>query len=196
MEAVFCLNRLFWGPKLANLETSQPKCKIDLNMARARRHYLAGHVWHITHRCHKREFLLKFSRDRRRWIEWLYQSKKRYKYLSVLNYMVTSNHIHLLVYDQAGKDVIPESIRLVAGRVGQEYNNRKNRRGSFWEDRYHATAVESNHYLAECMTYIDLNMVRAGVVEHPSEWEFCGYHEIQNPKKEKELSTSSVYYAY
>jgi putative transposase len=35
------------------------------------------------------------------------------------------------------------------------------------------------------MTYIDLNMVRAGVVEHPSAWAFCGYHEIQSPRKRK-----------
>jgi putative transposase len=42
---------------------------------------------------------LKFARDRRRWIEWLYQAKKRYRALSVLDYMVTSNHIHLLVSD-------------------------------------------------------------------------------------------------
>ena len=55
-------------------------------MARAKRHYLPGHVWHITHRCHKREFLLKFPRDRRRWIQWLYQAKKRYSGLSVLYY--------------------------------------------------------------------------------------------------------------
>ncbi len=55
-------------------------------MARAQRHYIPGHVWHITHRCHKREFLLKFPRDRRRWIEWLYQAKNRYRDLSVLNY--------------------------------------------------------------------------------------------------------------
>ncbi len=31
------------------------------------------------------------------------------------------------------------------------------------------------------MVYIDLNMVRAGVVKHPAEWPMCGYHEIQNP---------------
>jgi len=55
-------------------------------MARAKRHYVPGYVWHITHRCHKREFLLKFPRDRRRWIEWLYQAKKRYSELSVLKY--------------------------------------------------------------------------------------------------------------
>ena len=99
--------------------------------------------------------------------------------------MVTSNHIHLLALDTGGRNVIPDSIKLVAGRTGQEYNVRKNRKGAFWEDRYHATAVEKNLYLRKCMTYIDLNMVRAGVVEHPSQWEFCGYNEIQNPRKRK-----------
>gem|GEM_PF-5338426 len=34
-----------------------------------------------------------------------------------------------------------------------------------------------------CMVYMDLNMVRAGAVKHPSEWDTCGYNEIQSPKK-------------
>jgi len=154
-------------------------------MTRAKRHYIPGYTWHITHRCHKGDFLLKFARDKRRWIEWLYQSKKRYQGLSVLNYMVTSNHIHLLVSDTEGHHPIPDSIKLVAGRTAQEYNMRKKRNGAFWEDRYHATAVDKDRYLRECIAYIDLNMVRAGVVSHPSEWEFCGYNEIQNPRKRK-----------
>lgn len=35
-------------------------------MARAHRHYIPGQVWHLTHRCHKREFLLKFLKDSKR----------------------------------------------------------------------------------------------------------------------------------
>ena len=89
-------------------------------MARSKRHFLPGHVWHITHRCHKKEFLLKFARDRRRWLQWLFEAKKRYG-IRILNYMVTSNHIHLLVVDGGGRDVIPKSIKLVAGRTAQEY---------------------------------------------------------------------------
>ncbi len=151
-------------------------------MARAKRHYLPGHVWHITHRCHKKEFLLKFARDRRRWMEWLFESKKRYG-LKVLNYIVTSNHIHLLVVDGAGRQVIPDSIKLIAGRTAQEFNQRKKRKGAFWEDRYHATAIQCDEHLIKCLTYIDLNMVRTGVVKHPSDWEFSGYNEIQNPRQ-------------
>ncbi len=155
-------------------------------MARAKRHYIPGQIWHITHRCHKREFLLKFAKDRRRWLQWLFEAKKRYG-LPILNYAVTSNHIHLLLVGDDDRDVIPNSIKLIAGRTGQEYNQRKNRKGAFWEDRYHATAVESGEHLFQCLVYIDLNMVRAGVVEHPSEWPFCGYNEIQKPRSKNIL---------
>ena len=40
-------------------------------MARAKRHFIPGYIWHIKHRCHKREFLLKFSKDRRRYMQWI-----------------------------------------------------------------------------------------------------------------------------
>jgi putative transposase len=145
-------------------------------MARANRHILPGHVWHITHRCHKREFLLKFARDRKRWIHWLYEAKRRYG-LSVLNYTVTSNHVHLLVRDR-GKQELPASMQLAAGCVAQEYNRRKSRKGAFWEDRYHATAVATDEHLIQCLLYIDLNMVRTGVVSHPGDWPESGYSEL------------------
>ncbi|MBN2434536.1 MAG: transposase [Spirochaetes bacterium] len=153
-------------------------------MPRAKRYFDSGLIWHITHRCHKKEFLLKFTRDKKRYLAWLYQAKKRYG-LIILNYMVTSNHIHLLVVNKTEclRNVIPRSIQLIAGRTGQEFNQRKNRKGAFWEDRYHVTVVDSDDHLNQCMTYIDMNMVRAGVITHPKEWVYCGYSELLNNKK-------------
>jgi putative transposase len=148
-------------------------------MPRANRYFLPNHVWHITHRCHKKEFLLKFAQDRKRWRYWLFEARKRYG-LCVLNYVVTSNHVHLLVRDRGDRE-IARSMQLIAGRVAQEFNKRKERKGAFWEDRYHATAVDTGAYLARCMAYIDLNMVRTGVVEHPGKWSTGGYVEIQQP---------------
>ena len=121
-------------------------------MPRANRYYLPGYVWHITHRCHKREFLLKFDKDKRRWIHWLFEAKKRYG-LCVLNYMVTSNHVHLLIYENK-VGTISKSLQLIAGRVGQEYNIRKTRKGAFWEDRYHATVIGTENYLIHCSILI------------------------------------------
>lgn len=155
-------------------------------MARAKRHFIPGLAWHITHRCHKREFLLKFSKDRNNWLYWLFQARKKYG-LGILNYTVTSNHVHLVVFDRNKPNVISNSLHLVAGRTAQEYNQRKKRSGAFWEDRYHATAVETGMHLIQCMLYIDLNMVRAGVVQSPEEWPFGGYHEIQSHRQRYNL---------
>jgi len=148
-------------------------------MPRANRHHIPGQVWHITHRCHQRKFLLRFAKDRKRWLEWLFEAKKRFG-LSILDYMVTSNHIHLLVMDDES-NAISKGLQLVAGRTAQEFNQRKGRKGAFWEDRYHATAIESGQHLLRCLVYIDMNMVRAGVVSHPSKWPQSGYREIQAP---------------
>jgi putative transposase len=115
-------------------------------------------------------------------VRWLFRAKKKYG-LVILNYAVTSNHIHLLVYDDGREEVIPRSIQLVASRTAREYNLRKRRSGAFWEDHYHATAVETGSHLIRCLVYIDLNMVRAGVVDHPREWPFCGYTETMSSRQ-------------
>jgi len=125
-------------------------------MPRANRHHLPHYVWHITHRCHRQQFLLKFARDRQAWIRSLYAARRRYA-LCVLDYAVTSNHAHLLLRDR-GRGEIAGSMQLIAGRTAQAYNERKDRHGAFWEDRYHATAVETDEHLARCAVCIDLKV--------------------------------------
>lgn len=145
-------------------------------MPRQKRLRFPGYVVHITCRCHKREFLLRFKKDRRTWRYWLWQARKRYG-VRVLNYIVTSNHIHLLAVAPK-KNELTQAMQLVSGRTAQSYNRRKGRRGAFWEDRYKVTLVEKDEHLINCMVYIDLNMVRAGAVVHPSQWDVCGFNEI------------------
>ena len=147
-------------------------------MTRASRVFGQHGVWHITHRCHNKEFLLKFARDRRSWRSWLFEARRRYG-LCVLDYIVTCNHVHLIVATD-DNDTLPRAMRLVAGRTAQDYNRRKNRHGAFWEDRYHAVPIETQQHLLECIVYVDLNMVRARAVNHPQDWPHAGYHEIQN----------------
>jgi putative transposase len=84
-------------------------------MARAKRHYIPGHIWHIAHRCHKREFLLKFARDRKRWLEWLLEAMRRYG-ITILDYVLTVNHIHLVAADDGDRGVIARSMQLVNGQ--------------------------------------------------------------------------------
>ena len=47
--------------------------------------------------------------------------------------------------------------------------------------------MQTDHHLIRCLSYIDLNMVRAGEVCHPRQWEVSGYHEIQSPRQRKAI---------
>ncbi len=154
-------------------------------MPRANRYILPGHIYHLTHRCHDRHFLLRFVKDRdqyrRRLREAVLDSEA-----SLLTYTITSNHVHLLVYAEQ-VDAPARLIQQAAGEMARDYNRRKGRSGAFWEGRYHATMVGSGEYLSECLKYIELNMVRCGVVRHPGQWAWSGYGELMGWRKRNRL---------
>ena len=135
-----------------------------------------GGIFHVTHRCHNKAFLLRFARDRDSYRSKLREHLPQFD-LFILDYCLTSNHVHLLL-DTPARSEISGFMQAVAGESARSYNHRKERSNSFWGDTYHATAIDSGDYLWNCLIYIELNMVRAGVVRHPREWPWVGYHEI------------------
>ncbi|HVR37319.1 MAG TPA: transposase [Methylomirabilota bacterium] len=149
-------------------------------MPRAHRLGVQGGVFHLTHRCHNRVHFLKFARDRD-----AYRAKMRTALslfdLSLLDYCLTCNHVHLLV-DAKDRLEVSGFMRRVAGEFAGTYNRRKDRINAIWGDNYHATLVDSGQYLWRCLMYIELNMVRCGVVSHPKDWEWLGYHEIMGQR--------------
>ena len=149
-------------------------------MPRRLRNWLKGGCYHITHRCHDGNFFFKPAYERDIYMSELREAKKRYKF-DLLNFIITSNHVHLLVYCSNPREV-ERTIQYVHGRVGQYYNIRHKRQGAFWSDRFHAVLIESGDHLSECMFYIDYNMMRNGVVTHPEQWKHSGYHELIGDK--------------
>jgi putative transposase len=140
-----------------------------------------GACYHITHRCHQREFLFRFKKHRDLYCHYLFQAVKRYP-IQVMDFIVTSNHIHLLLTAENGED-ISLAMKFLHGDMAQHYNAWKHREGSFWTNRFHVTRIQNGNHLQRCLFYIDMNMVRAGVVSHPAEWMHCGCHEMQSPKQ-------------
>jgi REP element-mobilizing transposase RayT len=66
------------------------------------------------------------------------------------------------------------------------YNQRHKRRGFFWSDRFKSVLVEDGEPLINCLAYVDLNPVRAAIVERPDDyrWNSLGYHRRQDNKDE------------
>lgn len=150
-------------------------------MPRANRYILPGQVCHLTHRCHNRSFLLRFAVYRNEYRRRLRSMAKLFR-IPLLDYCITCNHTHMLTLVPS-RPAIGRFMQKLEGEFALYYNRIKRRDNAFWGERYHCTIVESGEHLLRCMTYIDLNMVRAGIVVHPSEWDWCGYHEIVGSRK-------------
>ena len=154
--------------------------QMGVGMTRANRLRGTGGVFHLTHRCHNRAFLLKFACDRDAYRDLVREHLRQFK-VWLLDYTLTSNHVHLLV-DAEERSEISGFMREVASEFARAYNRRKGRSNAYWGDNFHATIVERGQYLWRCLCYIELNMVRCGVVSHPREWEWVGYHEIMGAR--------------
>jgi putative transposase len=89
-------------------------------------------------------------------------------------YVLMDNHVHLLATPPAAG-----TIGRMMQRLGRQYvglfNARHGRSGTLWEGRYKACLVDSEHYVLACYRYIELNPVRARMVDDPARyrWSSC-----------------------
>ena len=151
------------------------------NMSRLQRNLLEDCCCHITHRCHNRSYHFRFKSERNDYRSLLIEMSRRYK-VSVFDYIITSNHIHLIVNSRKIKN-ISDGMRFLQGATAQRYNRKTKREGAFWRDRYHITLIQNGVHLRRCIFYIDFNMIRTGKISHPSEWHWSGYDELSGNRK-------------
>jgi putative transposase len=88
---------------------------------------------------------------------------------SVHAYCLMTNHVHLMLTPD-DEEALPGLMRDLGQRYVQYFNRRHKRSGTLWEGRYRSCLVESTRYVLACYRYIELNPVRAGMVNHPSSY--------------------------
>tara|TARA_R110002167_G_scaffold366448_1_gene597393 strand:+ start:14986 stop:15486 length:501 start_codon:yes stop_codon:yes gene_type:complete len=88
---------------------------------------------------------------------------------------------------------IPKIMQSIGRRYVQYINNTYQRTGTLWEGRYKASLVDAEHYLLTCYRYIELNPVRASMVEHPSEYLWSSYNVNAGIKPRRKLVMHDVY---
>jgi hypothetical protein len=70
----------------------------------------------------------------------------------------------------------PSSVMKALGQRYVQYINRTYRRsGGLWEGRFRSCLVQQDDYLFACLRYIEMNPVRAGMVEQPADYRWSSY---------------------
>jgi putative transposase len=84
------------------------------------------------------------------------------------------NHVHLIIKIKQGKDLQ----KIIQG-LNQTYtiwfNQKYDKIGHLWQGRYKSMLIQNNSYLIDCIEYVELNPVRAGLVKKPTSylWSSC-----------------------
>ena len=143
-------------------------------MPRSARIVIPNCPHHIIQRGHNRQTVFVEDEDFEYYLSNLREWKKRLG-CKIHAYCLMTNHVHLVV--DPGDD--PRNLGLlmkrVAGRQTRFVNHLEKRTGSLWEGRYKSSPIDSAEYLLACCRYIELNPLRAAMVERPWQyrWSSC-----------------------
>jgi len=136
-------------------------------MARFPRVVVVGVPHHITQRGNARQVILAGDSDRLTYLALLRENAQLYR-LSLLGYCLMSNHVHLIAVPQT-ETALSRSLKQAHGRYAAYWNGRQSSTGHVWQGRFYSCPLDEEH-LWEALRYVELNPVRAGMVEKPEQW--------------------------
>ena len=137
-------------------------------MARQPRFILPGQPQHVIQRGNNRQPIFATTRDYEFYLEKLLKASKEHE-CQIHAYVLMTNHVHLLV-TPTKIDGLSKMMQMLGRYYVQYFNYNYQRTGTLWEGRYKACLISSEQYLLTCMRYIELNPLRAQMVEEPGQY--------------------------
>ncbi len=142
-------------------------------MPRKPRFYVPGTPVHVMQRGHNREAVFFSEQDYLEYLRCLKHAADQYG-CKIHGYVLMTNHIHLLVSPE-NKNSIGQLFQGLGRHYVRYINETYHRQGGLWEGRYKGNIIQSQTYLLACMRYIEMNPVRAGMVDHPEKYRWSSY---------------------
>lgn len=149
----------------------------DARIPRTARAVLAGYPHHVVQRGHDRKSVFACDKDFTRYLDDLVELKEKHR-VRVFAYCLMTNHVHLLLQPEENASSLGRLMKALAGRATRCRNRLERRTGTLWEGRYRSSPVQTDRFLLACCRDIELNPVRAGMVDHAGTypWSSCRQH--------------------
>jgi putative transposase len=162
-------------------------------MPRKPRIYMADVPCHIIQRGNNRQACFFAEQDYQFYLECLTDACERY-HVDLHAYVLMTNHVHLLMTPDKA-DGISRVMQSLGRRYVQYINFEYRRSGTLWEGRHKASLIDAEDYLLKCYRYIEMNPVRAGMVEHPGDYQWSSYRANAYGQRCQLLKPHSLYLA-
>ncbi len=142
-------------------------------MPRRPRVVLPGVPLHLIQRGNNRQACFHAEDDYRLYLEWL-RTYTRSTGCAMHAYVLMPNHVHLLLTPSTARGA-GELMKRLGQRYVQYVNRTYGRSGTLWEGRFRSCLMREEPYVLGCYRYIELNPVRAGMVEHPGQYRWSSH---------------------
>ena len=142
-------------------------------MPRRARIVVPGIPWHIIQRGNNRSACFYTDDDYHKYLDTLKEQADKFDCL-VHAYCLMTNHVHLLL-TPTHEDSASQLMKHLGQRYVQYINRTYKRSGTLWEGRFRSCLTQSDEYVLACYRYIELNPVRAQMVEHPADYPWSSY---------------------
>ncbi len=142
-------------------------------MPRRPRIHLDGVPLHIVQRGHNRQPCFFGEQDYEAYLHWLGEALAK-EQCALHAYALMTNHVHLLLTPKRATSV-PRLIMALGRRYVQYINATYKRTGTLWDSRYKSSLIQAETYLLSCQRYIELNPVRAAMVDDPAHYRWTSY---------------------
>jgi len=160
-------------------------------MPREPRLLLSQSYYHIMTRGNNRHDVFEDHDDYIYFLDLIERFKKDHPF-ELYHYCLMTNHVHMLVKTSKASDFSTFMKRLNLAYF-HHYRNRYGWEGHFWQDRFKSQPVGKDEYFIQCGKYIELNPVRAGIVDTPEKYEYSSFRHYATGRKDK-LLTDDLFY--
>ncbi len=142
-------------------------------MPRPRRIFIPGYPLHVIQRGNNKIACFKEYFDYVYYLNALEEIATEH-HCCIHALVLMTNHIHMLVTPCA-RGNLSKMMQSLGVKYVHYFNNKYERTGTLWEGRYKATLIESDRYFFAVSRYIELNPVRAAMVNAPHEYRWSSY---------------------
>ena len=160
-------------------------------MPRRSRHFIPGTPLHLIQRGNNRHACYFREADYSIYLAKLLELSLKF-HVSIHSYVLMTNHVHLLLTPST-----PTGVSQLLQSLGSYYvryiNSTYNRTGTLWEGRFKSSLVNSDEYLFTVSRYIEMNPVRANMVDHPAEYPWSSYRFNALGKANKLITPHTLY---
>jgi len=143
-------------------------------MPRGRRLIVPNCPHHIVQRGHDKKAVFVCDDDYQHYLNTLEETKKELG-VAVYAYCLMTNHVHLIIDPLEQPENLSALMKKLSSKQTRYTNRLEGRSGTLWESRFKSSPVETDAYLLQCSRYVELNPVKANMVERPEVWPWSSY---------------------